>query len=603
MNDRTVPLLQLQNITVDFDGEDVVKNVDFDLFPGEIHAIVGQRKAGKSTLVKIISGETRKESGTILLNGKEINYLTPKSRIRHGIGIVRQTSDIITSINAVDFIYAGRLPRPFVFPWNYKNFEKKSAEIFHELDIDIDLKTPTKNLSLGEQHFVEVARALSMGPSILIFDEISVKLNSDEIRKLFRYLRKIAGEGKGIIYVTSNIDEIFEIADRVTVLKNGYRRETTEVKNVDRYKLLRMAYNLWVHDETSQESEAGLEYLQSYNDDILKNLSIGIVLLDTSHKVYLINQTARTCLETSEKIIKGTDVENLLPPGMKNREEIIENIYTATRKEYEIIAINSKTPVKLRTFPLRDENQVILGTTVVLEEKQTSDYIEEYVVQAEKYETIAKLAAGVAHEIKNPLEIIKNYVTLLSYKSYDEDGSVKLQKIDKELIRIEEIVNSLLSFSRVKKSSTDPVNITGLIKEIKILINHMIREKKLTFNIDTDSEDITVAGNDNKLKQLILNLIMNSIEAVMNGGRITTRISADAKKRLAEITIEDNGYGIPEELQQEIFTPFFTTKMSKKNTGLGLSICQSIVESHKGSIDFTSVPGKKTTFTIRLPLG
>lgn len=601
MTNGTKPILLMKNICIGYNGIQVITNIDFDLYPGEIHAIVGQRASGKSTFINVLSGESKKQSGTIYIMDREVNVLTPKSRLKYGIEIVSQTSDIIPSLNAVDFIYAGRIPRAFVFPWHQKEFENKCVALFKDLDLDIDLKTPVKNLNMGERHFIEIARALSTDPRIVIFDEVSLKLNAEELRKLFAYLRKLAGRGKGIIYVTSNIDEIFEIADRVTVLKNGYRRETTEVKNIDRYKLLRIAYTFSVKDAAEEQNR--LDHLRRYNDEILNNLTIGIILLDSSHRIYLVNQTARSILEKENKILKGSDITSVLKGRIDEYDDIIRKIGGYEKQAYNDLSLDGSKHVKLKIFPVQDENQNNLGTTIVIESMQTSDYLNEYVEQAKKYQTIARLAAGVAHEIKNPLEIIKNYAELLKYKNLDEDGHTKLGKIGKELLRIEEIVDSLLSFSGKKTSGEERIDVIRLMEELKVLLNHDLAKKKVNLSLSDGKERPAIMANENKLKQLFLNLIINSIEAVTDNGAIRIEVAVNHGDKNVAVHIEDNGYGIQPEIQEEIFTPFFTTKMSKKNAGLGLSICQSIAEAHKGTITFSSVPGKGTRFTVTLPLG
>ncbi|MEW5816907.1 MAG: ATP-binding protein, partial [Spirochaetota bacterium] len=116
------------------------------------------------------------------------------------------------------------------------------------------------------------------------------------------------------------------------------------------------------------------------------------------------------------------------------------------------------------------------------------------------------------------------------------------------------------------------------------------------------NEEILIRGNENKLKQLFINLMMNGIEALLDHGILEIILKKDLKKGYAEVSIIDSGYGIPLEIQEEIFTPFFSTKMTKKNTGLGLSICQHIAEAHNGVITFESNPGERTCFTVKLPL-
>ena len=140
------------------------------------------------------------------------------------------------------------------------------------------------------------------------------------------------------------------------------------------------------------------------------------------------------------------------------------------------------------------------------------------------------------------------------------------------------------------------------VDEVIVLLSHKIHDKCVNVSKESVPPVIEVVGDENKLKQLLLNLINNSIEAVLNEGLIEIRLAEDRPNRQVHVRISDNGYGIPKEIGSEIFTPFFSTKLDKKNTGLGLSICQNIVETHRGTIRFESDPGNRTTFVVTLPL-
>jgi two-component system NtrC family sensor kinase len=209
-------------------------------------------------------------------------------------------------------------------------------------------------------------------------------------------------------------------------------------------------------------------------------------------------------------------------------------------------------------------------------------------------------AAGVAHEINNPLGIIQNYVQLIDLQIQDREIRETLAQIQVELKRIVEIVGSLLSFSRVKQNPFKPLPLNDLLDEVLLLMSHKLKDKNIFVDRHYPDTPVVIMGYENKLKQLFMNLVTNSIDAVLTGGKID--ITIEESREHVEVTVRDNGYGIPEKIQPEVFKPFFGTKMTKTNTGLGLSICQHIVESHKGIITFESHPGEWTRFIVRLPL-
>jgi signal transduction histidine kinase len=167
--------------------------------------------------------------------------------------------------------------------------------------------------------------------------------------------------------------------------------------------------------------------------------------------------------------------------------------------------------------------------------------------------------------------------------------------------RIEKIVGSLLSFSKVTEASFHPLDVGEVLDEVILLLEHRLAEKRITLERRIPTGRAEVLGDENKLKQLFLNLLSNSIEAVPEGGSIGASLSRDGERGTVEVTITDSGCGIPAEILGRIYDPFFSTKKSRKNAGLGLSISQRIVELHNGILSCSSRPGEPTSFTVRFP--
>ena len=178
----------------------------------------------------------------------------------------------------------------------------------------------------------------------------------------------------------------------------------------------------------------------------------------------------------------------------------------------------------------------------------------------------------------------------------------KIAKIEKELGRIVEIIGSLLSFSKVKELPESRTNLVEVIEEAILLLQHNLSKKNIRLDKELCSRRVEIVGEENRLKQLFLNLLLNSIDAVLDGGVVRVKLVVYEEDRFVEVTVADNGYGIPADIQDKIFNPFFSTKMNKKNAGLGLSICQRIAEALNGIITFTSTPGHFTEFKVKLPL-
>jgi len=591
-------ILKLVNIHHTYKNITALNGVDFDLYRGEIHALTGDHRSGKSTLAKILTGFEKKQSGQIYLNRKLINSFTPKSAISHKIGMVYQEQNIIPSMNAVENIYIGRMPNFFISKKDRKVMTNECKNLFNTFSIEIDTEIPVYQLTEGERQVVEIARVLSLGTDIIIVDEISRRFTPTELEIAFAILRTCKAQNKSIIYITSNIDEIFKIADRVTVLKEGVRRGTEFVKTIDRSRLINMAYSFALNLNEEKQENDKLHFLNRYEETIIKDLPIGMVLLDRDNNIMLSNPVADKVLGMDKKYTTFTEFIKKLDNNFGSK--IIENISKHKLFSMNNISFGDKI-IKLKFYPIFNEENEYIGADLFIEDISVDYVTKEYLQRAEKVASTAELAAGVAHEINNPLGIMQNYIELLKIQNKDKDNKSIIEQIEKELNRIVKIVGSLLSFSRVNNQRIMKFNITLLIDEIIMLLGHKISLKKIKVIKNYKDTNIFVFGQENKLKQLFMNLLVNAIEAVLDLGIIEITVSHNNSEKTVTISISDNGYGIPVDIQNDIFTPFYTTKMTRTNTGLGLSICQHIVESHEGLITFTSTPGKGTVFTVRLP--
>ena len=599
---KSKQILKMSNIHHKYKNIIALDGVDFDLYRGEIHALTGDHRSGKSTLTKILSGHEKKQSGEIYLNGKVIQSFTPGTAIANRIGMVYQEQKIIPHMSAIENIYIGRMPHFYISKKDRRSMQIECNSLFKTFSINIDANLPVDMLTNGERQIIEIARVLSLGTEIIIVDEISSRFTPSELDMTFQILHACKAQGKSVIYVTSNIDEVFNIADRVTVLKEGARRGTEAVNSIDRSRLINMAYSFALNIEEERYENDKLHFLNRYDESIIKDLPIGMVLLDSKNNILLSNPAADKSLGVEKGSKKYTFTKLIDKLEKKFQTEIIEKINKQQLYAWNKVSLDNNKIIKLKSYPIYNERDIFIGTDLFIEDISVDYEIKEYLLRAEKVASTAELAAGVAHEINNPLGIMQNYIELLKLKDRDEEDCSAIAQIESELNRIVEIVGSLLSFSRVNNPGKGKININLLLDEIIMLLGHKTNLKKLIVKKNYDDIDVFITGQENKLKQLFINLIINSIEAVLDLGKIEISIKKNSTDDSVSISISDNGYGIPEKVQKDIFTPFYSTKMTKTNTGLGLSICQHIVENHEGIITFTSKPGKGTVFYVQLPV-
>jgi ABC-type sugar transport system ATPase subunit len=234
-------ILATVGLTKVFPGVRALDNVDFELKRGEIHAILGENGAGKSTLIKILGGVYKPDTGQIIVEGKNIVISSTRAAQLCGIRVIHQELNLLPQLSVAENIFLGNLPSgtiPGTVDWNKTRIKAKDIlEYFHT---EVNPNTKASSLSAGEQQLVEIAQALTSEIKILILDEPSAALNERETEKLFILLKRMSAEGIGIIYITHKINEVFEIADRATVLRDGKHVNTVMVKDTVRSELVHM---------------------------------------------------------------------------------------------------------------------------------------------------------------------------------------------------------------------------------------------------------------------------------------------------------------------------------------------------------------------------
>lgn len=229
--------LELNKISKKYPGVQALDDLSLIFRKGEVHALLGENGAGKSTLIKICTGAIRPSSGTIRMNGQEFPYMTPQLSEQNGVAVVYQELNLVNELSVAENIYLGQKPSGNNF-FSRKIVEQKADELLKELGMDVAATSKIKELSPGYQQLVEIAKALSMDAKILILDEPSAALTDVEVQKLFETVLKMKAMGHTVIYISHRLDEIFQIADRVTVLRDGCKIKTMDVKDTNKDMLI-----------------------------------------------------------------------------------------------------------------------------------------------------------------------------------------------------------------------------------------------------------------------------------------------------------------------------------------------------------------------------
>lgn len=237
----TAPLLQMRQISKSYEGTQALRSVDFSAVAGEVHAIVGENGAGKSTLVKILSGAVRRDAGEILIDGRPVELDNPLQAHHLGIRAVYQEFSLVPHLSVTENILMGQMPTGPLGWIDWAAAHRQAESILADVGFHgIRVRTPVARLSVPHQQMVEIAKALLATPRILILDEPSAVLSQEEVKRLFHLIARLKQQGTLILYISHRLDEVFEVADRITVLKDGELVGTVRPQESDQRQLIRM---------------------------------------------------------------------------------------------------------------------------------------------------------------------------------------------------------------------------------------------------------------------------------------------------------------------------------------------------------------------------
>jgi rhamnose transport system ATP-binding protein len=233
-------IFELKNITKRFGPVEVLHRVPFGLRPGEIHALLGENGAGKSTLIKIMTGVLQPEEGEIFLDGKRIHFCDAHDSQDAGIAAIYQELSLFPELNVAENIFIGRQPMKWRTVVDWPRLYEEANRLLSDLGVMLDLKQKARNLSIAEQQMVEIARAFSLNARILIMDEPTSSLTLTEVSDLFRLVQRLRKTGTAIVFISHRLEELIELADRVTVLRDGNFVDTQPMTDVGCNDLIRM---------------------------------------------------------------------------------------------------------------------------------------------------------------------------------------------------------------------------------------------------------------------------------------------------------------------------------------------------------------------------
>ena len=247
------PLLEMRGIVKSFPGVQALRGVNFSLKAGEVLALLGENGAGKSTLMKVLGGAFRADAGSIEIDGAAQHFASPQDSRRAGVAVIYQEFNLVPGLTACENIFLGQEPTRAGFVAQGQE-RRQAAELFRRLGVEVDLDAPCRRLTTAQQQLVEIAKALAFQARIIVMDEPSAALTSHEVGRLFAIIEELKRQGIGVIYISHRLDEIFHVADRVTVLRDGMNVGERPISQVTRQELIELMVGRELSDEFPKRS-------------------------------------------------------------------------------------------------------------------------------------------------------------------------------------------------------------------------------------------------------------------------------------------------------------------------------------------------------------
>ena len=331
--------------------------------------------------------------------------------------------------------------------------------------------------------------------------------------------------------------------------------------------------------------------LENYTHNVLNSIDSGVVSLDRVNRITTINKSALELFHNKSRVLEYMSQIHFLKP----LEAILAGEMQHYSREANILASGRSVNLFIAAYPLKNIEGAIEGVVIVLQDVTKVKQLQEQLQRSERLSAIGQMASGIAHEIRNPLGIIKTISQTINKEVRDQGLKEGLTIIEDEINRANKVIKELLDFAKPYRLNMQEIGVNSFLKELLSISNRMKELKHINIKLTVEA-DVYIVGDIDKLKQAFINIILNGMQAMTHGGTLEIS-SKHLDDRWIVIAIKDEGGGISEEMINKIFDPFFTTKAT--GTGLGLSITHRIIEEHGGKIHVKSM-GQNTIVSVYL---
>lgn len=489
---------------------------------------------------------------------------------------------------------------------------------------DGDLLAHTQKSEVQDIQAIELQR-FQENPSITLTRTIRVPVLSEvegnEEHEIFDIAAKITlagagspqGMGYGRMMMRPEIAEEYRELEGLTVIQIGMSMaELRQIQQHDVRNAILMLLILSVVGSASLyfivvlQNYSAMNYafhtMQSYAQQVVESMVNGLISLDNRGNIVTMNRQAHHILGIPPtEQVEGKALREVLTfqnfdlfAALRDGKPVIEHEVTCTNTVHQTL------PLSLSASQLTDTEGEQLGTVLLFRDLREVKALEDQVKRAERLASVGKLAAGVAHEIRNPLGALKGFLQYFQHKLVlEKQEKTYFTIMTHEVDRLNTVISNLLDFARPKEPVFEPCDLSKLLQHVLALVEGDLQAKQIQTSVDIQAELPQIQVDQDQITQVVLNILLNAIHATESGGTISLRTAVQDNK-FVEVAIHDTGKGISSNDLPRIFDPFFSTK--KQGTGLGLAIAHTIIEQHGGKIMVESTEGQGSTFRIQLPV-
>jgi ABC-type sugar transport system ATPase subunit len=393
----------MKNITKRFPGVLAIDDVSIDLKKGEVLALVGENGAGKSTLMKVLSGAYKPDGGEIILNGQKVDHnFTPGRAIKMGIATIYQEFNYLPDLSVAENIFLGELPRNKLGLVNYNKLRRDAKKIMDEVGLKCSPNSDAKYLSVAKKQLLEIAKAISKDVKIIIMDEPTAPLNSEETEILFSLIKKLVSEGKSVIYISHRIEEVFKVAQRVTILRDGKKVSVLDTDKTDKNEIVKLMVGREIKDmypiSKGKMGQTILE-VEDISSDFVKNVSFSVRSGEILGLFGLMGSGRTRIVETlfgKEKLSSGNIKINGAPIKINSPRKAIKAgfAYVPADRKHDGLILMHSVAHNISIASLDIYKMLGFFLNIKEEQKDVSNWVKKINIKAPSVNTVVESLSG-----------------------------------------------------------------------------------------------------------------------------------------------------------------------------------------------------------------